>query len=391
MKKIQCEVCGSHEVRKVGDDLFQCQYCGVQYSNSELKKLLVEVVGEVEIDKTKETQNALKLAYDAYNGQNYQQAYSYFSIALQNDYNNPDATFMKGLSSAYQSTLAQPRATELVQSASSALQLVSASARYNVLDLAIFREKIAREITSFVISYQNLSQKHYQAFSEVDTSAKEYLERTYLMATTLHFAGNLVDEPTLDAYPEAENIYKGIGRIGREIAATAKLSIRYKSGSYKDSSLWDGSTVYRDTYDTAALNAEQLSVVDSYDRFFQGIDATLARRSKAKEDRYYEEHPEELPAFQEKKQQAEEMARQAEEQDREEARRAKIASSNKLIRAAIILFMLPIALIIIIGAAKDALDAAFAIMFTGPALFIEMIFWIPALIVLINGIKKRNA
>ena len=67
MKKIQCEVCGSTQVKKIGDDLFECQSCGVQYTQEDIKKLLFEISGEVKIDKTKETENTLKLAYDAYN------------------------------------------------------------------------------------------------------------------------------------------------------------------------------------------------------------------------------------------------------------------------------------------------------------------------------------
>ena len=37
MKKMQCEVCGSNEIRKIADDIFECQSCGVQYSTAETK------------------------------------------------------------------------------------------------------------------------------------------------------------------------------------------------------------------------------------------------------------------------------------------------------------------------------------------------------------------
>lgn len=49
MKKIQCEVCGSTEIKKVGDDLFECQSCGVQYSKNDVSKLLVKITGEVKL------------------------------------------------------------------------------------------------------------------------------------------------------------------------------------------------------------------------------------------------------------------------------------------------------------------------------------------------------
>lgn len=43
MKKLQCEVCGSAEIRKVSDDLYVCQNCGLQYQAGDEKKLLVEI------------------------------------------------------------------------------------------------------------------------------------------------------------------------------------------------------------------------------------------------------------------------------------------------------------------------------------------------------------
>lgn len=44
MKKFQCELCGSVDLEKIGDDLFQCQYCGCKYSAKDVKKI---IFGEV--------------------------------------------------------------------------------------------------------------------------------------------------------------------------------------------------------------------------------------------------------------------------------------------------------------------------------------------------------
>lgn len=41
MKKMQCEVCGSTDIKKIDDTTFECQSCGVQYSKEEVQKLLV--------------------------------------------------------------------------------------------------------------------------------------------------------------------------------------------------------------------------------------------------------------------------------------------------------------------------------------------------------------
>lgn len=62
MKKMQCEVCGSNEIKKISDDLFECQSCGVQYTKNEIQKMMVEISGEVKIDHTADIENALQRA-----------------------------------------------------------------------------------------------------------------------------------------------------------------------------------------------------------------------------------------------------------------------------------------------------------------------------------------
>ena len=40
MKKLQCELCGSVDIMKVDDNVFQCQHCGCKYTQDEVKKIL---------------------------------------------------------------------------------------------------------------------------------------------------------------------------------------------------------------------------------------------------------------------------------------------------------------------------------------------------------------
>ena len=40
MNKLQCELCGSVDIVKIGDDMFQCQHCGCKYTAAEAKKIL---------------------------------------------------------------------------------------------------------------------------------------------------------------------------------------------------------------------------------------------------------------------------------------------------------------------------------------------------------------
>lgn len=91
MKKMQCEVCGSTEIKKVDDAIFECQSCGVQYSKEEVQKLLVELTGEVKIDRTKEIENSLKRAEQFLEKGDSSKALEYYNKVLDLDPNNEAA------------------------------------------------------------------------------------------------------------------------------------------------------------------------------------------------------------------------------------------------------------------------------------------------------------
>lgn len=88
MKKMQCEVCGSNEIKKVADGIFECQSCGVQYSTEEVQKLLVEITGEVKIDHSNDAENAIKRAKQFESIGDKKKAKEYYEKALDYDPDN---------------------------------------------------------------------------------------------------------------------------------------------------------------------------------------------------------------------------------------------------------------------------------------------------------------
>ena len=91
MKKMQCEVCGSTDIKKVDDSIFECQSCGVQYDKSEVQKLLVELTGEVKIDRSEEIENALKRAQQFLDEGDFSKASEYYNKVLDLAPNNDPA------------------------------------------------------------------------------------------------------------------------------------------------------------------------------------------------------------------------------------------------------------------------------------------------------------
>lgn len=101
MKKMQCEVCGSSEIKKVSDDVFECQSCGVQYSKNDIQKLLVEITGKVKIDHSDRVENLYVLAradIDKPNGN----ALKYYESILLDEPTSWEANFFVGYMKAWE-------------------------------------------------------------------------------------------------------------------------------------------------------------------------------------------------------------------------------------------------------------------------------------------------
>ncbi len=91
MKKMQCEVCGSSEIKKIDDTTFECQSCGVQYDKSEVQKLLVEITGKVKIDHSEEVDNHIKRAEQLERSGKIAEAKEHYNAALDLDATNESA------------------------------------------------------------------------------------------------------------------------------------------------------------------------------------------------------------------------------------------------------------------------------------------------------------
>lgn len=92
MKKMQCEVCGSTSIKKVGDTVFECQSCGTQYSKEEVQKLLVEITGTVKIDHSEDIENTLKRAEQFEQEGDVRKAEQYYEKVLDMEPENSKAT-----------------------------------------------------------------------------------------------------------------------------------------------------------------------------------------------------------------------------------------------------------------------------------------------------------
>ena len=92
MKKLTCEMCGSHDIVKQ-EGMYVCQHCGLKYDTEEAKKLFVEVAGAVKVDNSEKLQNYYALARRAKDSGNNEDGAKYYDLIRQEDPDNWEANF----------------------------------------------------------------------------------------------------------------------------------------------------------------------------------------------------------------------------------------------------------------------------------------------------------
>ena len=96
MKAIVCEMCdGRNLIKEAG--FYVCQNCGTKYSVEEAKKLVVEISGPVQVDKTADLSNLKSLAVQSVNNKDYEKAQSYYEQILLIEPNNWEASFLSAV------------------------------------------------------------------------------------------------------------------------------------------------------------------------------------------------------------------------------------------------------------------------------------------------------
>lgn len=122
MKQIVCEMCGGTDMVKT-DGFFICQNCGIKYSPEEAKKMMIEVQGTVQIDRSGEIENMLKNADATFQEGNYNAAHDLYSQVLNFNPDNTQAILYRGLSIGWQTTTKMDHTNESCIAAMRAMKI----------------------------------------------------------------------------------------------------------------------------------------------------------------------------------------------------------------------------------------------------------------------------
>lgn len=117
MKQLVCEMCGNTDLVKDGG-VFVCQSCGCNYSVEEAKKMMVEgtvnVQGTVKVDNTAQIDNFLRIAKNALDASNNEEADDYANKILEIEPHHAEAWLIKGEAVGWQTTNQNDRLQESV-------------------------------------------------------------------------------------------------------------------------------------------------------------------------------------------------------------------------------------------------------------------------------------
>ena len=250
LKQIICEMCGSNKLIKK-NGIYECQYCGCQYTLEEARKLMVE--GTVKIDDSDKVLNWLKLADSSYSNSSWKEAHTFYCKVLEVYPDEWRSIYRKALAIGWQSTLANVRVNETLGGISDGFKALLASDNKDSFK-AWGIISIEQDLLDWVSAFQSASVKHAAEYTKsLESACYDYYQRSALMALVIEFAISLFGKFTImniDNIELADGIYEII--VGASDAIGTALCSKFRPLVGKRySTFWQGYfDDYRNVYPT---------------------------------------------------------------------------------------------------------------------------------------------
>lgn len=225
MKAIVCEMCdGRNLIKEAG--FYVCQNCGTKYSVEEAKKLVVEISGPVQVDKTADLSNLKSLAVQSVNNKDYEKAQSYYEQILLIEPNNWEASFLSAVLNVANNPSKKSDLSIINKYAKSSLSIVRTQYNQadhiqlinfilqwiNVLEVAKYNSILERfvELCNSSSNYLNLMQKCNDYANEFE-NLSSMLERLGL--DILEVFGTGFNDYARVPISECLNLYENLGKV----------------------------------------------------------------------------------------------------------------------------------------------------------------------------------
>lgn len=161
----KCPSCGGD--LHVPDDREQvkCMYCG----GTVIIPQAIQLASGINPD------HLMELAKASADANNQQEAYDYYSRALEYDPKNSEAWFGKGKSAGWMSTVAEIRTPEMIVAFDNAIKYAPDSAK------PAFQQRCAHAITTVTTACYSISRKHLEEFVRAEATWPHYVQNLFLL------------------------------------------------------------------------------------------------------------------------------------------------------------------------------------------------------------------
>lgn len=170
MKQLTCELCEGTDFVKQ-DGMFVCQNCGTKYTVEEAKKMMAGEAGApapAVNTRSADADRFRKLALDAFEADNHDEALTYAGRVLEIDCNDYVALYIKGTSTAWKSTTVNLRLKEAILYWTQALENVPVETD----EARKLCDDIASDFCQIVIALKSLYIKQVSNAKNLDSNTK---------------------------------------------------------------------------------------------------------------------------------------------------------------------------------------------------------------------------
>lgn len=227
---IKCEICGSNDLVKK-DGYYVCQYCNTKYSLEDAKKLIVE--GTVKIDNSEQIEKYYKIAREARDCNNANDAFKYYDLIRQERPDDWEASFFSIYYRAIQTNLANLVSAShdigacIPNTITRIKENLSPSQYQEAISL------IGGNLLNYVVSAFETIKHHYESFSDVQGVEQDKNNQALSVTYVLWIMGNELEKNFPDD-SDVTGIAVSFWETGISMLNSCHVNVPTEINTYKD-------------------------------------------------------------------------------------------------------------------------------------------------------------
>ena len=195
MAALVCDLCGGKLIMGAGG-IATCDSCGMEHSADRMKEKVQEIKGVVQVDNTHLIDNYMRMAQNAYNSNNKEEAENYCNKIIEIDPTHQQAWFLKGRAAGWQSTLSNIRFSEAINCFANAIEYTDEEEKETVID------ECQQEVKELAEALLRLRGERFAKWPDEEEKAGFINDLTAVLQAILQFfetVGSLINKDELMA------------------------------------------------------------------------------------------------------------------------------------------------------------------------------------------------